>query len=152
MSVNLSKELRDQILMVGLKNAFANCVAEVRTGTQPTDANSAATGVVLGYITVDGGTFTPGSPTNGLNFGTSVDGVIGKATDEVWKLTVTAAGTAGHIRFKANAVDNGLASTTLSRMDMSVGTIGADFNFGNVNLTVGQPITIDTFDVTLLAE
>jgi len=152
MSVNLSKELRDQVLMVGFKTALANCVGEVRTGTQPVDANAAATGVVLGYITVDGGTFTPGSPTNGLNFGTAVDGVIGKDPAEVWKVTVSTAGTAGHIRFKGNAVDTGLLSTTDVRMDLSVGSIGADFDFGNVNLKVGQPITIDTLDVTLLPE
>ena len=54
-----------------------------------------------------------------------------------------AAGVAGWARFCANPLDDGSASTTLSRVDMSVGKGTGDLQLSSVNVAVNAPITVD---------
>jgi hypothetical protein len=49
----------------------------------------------------------------------------------------------------ANPTDAGASSTTLPRIDGSVGVSGADLNISNTVLVVGRTYTIDTFVLTL---
>lgn len=63
-----------------------------------------------------------------------------------------AIGTAGYFRFKASAVDGDGVSTTLVRADGSIAVSGADMSLSNISITVGAPVTIDTFTYTQPAQ
>jgi len=132
----------------GLRGIFKNGVIRVYSGAQPINADAAPTGTLLGSITKDGAVFTPGTATNGLNFGAPVGRVVSKSDTEIWQFKGAAAGTIGWVRFQANAVDNDLTSTTLSRIDMSVGITSGDIRFSTVTSTVGAPTNIDFFSLS----
>ena len=132
----------------GLRGIFTNGVIKLYTGAQPADADSAPTGTMLGDITVGGGAFVEGSASNGLNFGAPSGRSISKASGETWKFTGVAAGTIGWFRFQANAVDNDSVSTSLSRIDGSVGITSGDMRMTSVTSAVGTSITVDTFSIT----
>jgi hypothetical protein len=152
MTIKLSTGLRNAIAGTqGFAGALADGVIEIYTGAQPTTADSAVTGMLLGTVTLAGGAFTPGSPTNGLALGAPVAGVVSKAAD-LWQFTGVATGAAGWFRYKGNAVDTGASSTTLPRMDGSIATSGGDMNLSNLSITVGAPNTIDAFSFTVPAQ
>lgn len=149
--IRFSTGLRNNLCgPLGFAGSFANGVIEIYTGTQPASANNAVTGTLLGTVTLAGGAFTPGSPTNGLTFAAASDGSVSKSG--VWSFVGIAAGTAGWFRLKANAVDTGLLSTTAVRMDGNIGTSGADLNISNINVAIGAPNTVDTFVYTQPAQ
>ena len=151
MTVRFSTGLRNLLAgTTGYASAFANGVIEIYSGTQPTSADAAPTGTLLGTITLSSGAFTPGSPTNGLTFAAASGGSVSKSG--VWSFNGVAAGTAGWFRQKANAVDSGAISTTAIRLDGSVGTSGADLNMSNITVAVGSPNTVDTFTYTQPAQ
>jgi hypothetical protein len=129
--------------------AFNDGVLRLYSGAQPATADAAVQGTLLMEVTVDAGAFNHGSPTNGLSFDAPVDGVVSKAAAEAWRGLGLAAGTAGWARLCGNPLDDGTASTTLARMDMSVGRSGADLNLSNTSIAVGAPNTIDAFAVTM---
>ncbi len=149
--IRFSTGLRNNLAgATGFAGSFANGVIEIYTGSQPSSADNAVTGTLLGTITLAGGSFTPGSPTNGLTFAAPSAGSVAKSG--VWSFVGVAAGTAGWFRLKANAVDAGLLSTTAVRMDGNCGTSGADLNISNINVAVGAPNTVDTFVYTQPAQ
>jgi len=75
--IRLSTGLRTNLAgTTGFAATFANGIIEVRSGTQPVTANSAATGTLLGTVTLASGAFTPGTATNGLTFATAADGAV----------------------------------------------------------------------------
>ncbi|MBK7002102.1 MAG: hypothetical protein IPH35_19720 [Rhodoferax sp.] len=60
MTVRLSTGLRNNIVgPTGIGASFANGIIEIRTGSQPATADSAATGTLLGTVTLASGVFTP---------------------------------------------------------------------------------------------
>lgn len=132
-----------------LKDVLKDGVLRIYSGSQPADADTAASGTLLLEISESAGAFTAGAFDNGLEFGDAASGAISKASSETWQDTGIAAGTAGWFRFVGNATDNGAASTTLPRIDGSVGTSGADLNMSSTTITVGATYTIDTFTLTL---
>lgn len=149
MTKRLSTGLRNAMVgTTGFAGAMANGCIEIRTGTQPASADAAATGTLLGIVTLNSGAFTPGSPTNGLTWTSAADGKVMK--NGTWSFTAIATGTAGWFRFKGNALDNDLVSTTLPRLDGSIAASGADLNF-RTDLVTGAPTTIDSFSFTQLA-
>lgn len=151
MTVRLSTALRTALAgTTGFASTFANGIVEIRTGTQPPTADAAATGTLLGTVTLNSGAFTPGTATNGLTFATASGGAVSKSG--VWSFNGVAAGTAGWFRLKGNALDNDALSTTLPRLDGSVATSGADLNLSNIAIAIGAPTTIDTFTFTLPAQ
>lgn len=133
----------------GFSSIFESGCIEVRTGSQPVSANSAATGTLLGTITQASGGFTPGSPTNGLTFDAAVNGSVSKSG--VWSFVGIADGTAGWFRLKGNAIDNGEASTTMPRLDGSCATSGGDMSISNILIAVGAPCTVDVFQYIIPA-
>ena len=144
MTVRLSTRLRDNLASTaGFSSTFANGVIEIRTGTQPSDADQAATGTLLGTVTLNSGAFVAGVATNGLTFGAPVAGVVSKSG--VWSFNGVAVGTAGWFRLKGNATDAGGLSTVLPRLDGSISTSGADMNLSNISIVNGGPTTIDSF-------
>lgn len=135
----------------GFATIFANGVIEVYTGAQPSSADAAPTGTLLGTVTKASGAFTPGSATNGLTFAAAAAGAVTKSTD-VWSMLGIAAGTAGWFRLKANAVDAGGVSTSAIRMDGSVASVGGDATLSNLSITVGGPVTVDSFSFSIPAQ
>lgn len=150
MTLRLSTGLRTNIVgNTGVGATFANGIVEIRTGSQPATADAAATGTLLGTVTLNNLPFVAGSPTNGLTFAAAAAGVLAKSG--VWAFNGIAAGTAGWFRLKANALDNDALSTTLPRLDGSVATSGADMSLSNISIAIGAPTTIDTFTITVPA-
>jgi hypothetical protein len=113
----------------------------VYAGSQPADADAAASGTLLGTVTVNGaGT--------GLTFDAAVAGVLSKAAAESWRFTGLADGIAGWFRMWAAGTNPANASTTEARIDGSVGSSGADMNLSNISVKVGQVSTADSFTIT----
>lgn len=148
MTVRLSTGLRNAIVgSTGFAGAMSTGIIEIRTGAQPASADDAATGTLLGTVTLSSGAFTPGSPTNGLTFGSPAAGVVAKSG--TWSFNGVANGTAGWFRFKGNALDNDGSSSTLVRLDGAVAAAGSDLNLSNTAITIGAPNTIDSFTFTM---
>lgn len=148
--LRFSTGLRNGILnATGIKEAMADGVIRIYSGAQPASADNAVTGTLLLEVTVNGGAFAHGTATNGLEFDAPASGILAKAAAEAWRGTGLADGVAGWFRFCANPVDTGGSSTTLARIDGSVGRSAADLNLSNVNIETGVPNTIDVFSITL---
>jgi len=131
-----------------LRDIFKDSVLRIYSGAQPTNPDAATSGTLLLEISVDAGAFVHAAAANGLEFGAAANGAISK-NSELWQDTGIASGTAGWFRLCGNPVDNGAESTTLPRVDGTVGTSGADLNMTNTSITVGATYTIDTFTLTL---
>ena len=125
---------------------LANGTIEIYSGSQPASANDAATGTLLGRVTVNAGAWTEGSPTNGLNFSAAAARQMSK-TSAIWQFIGLADGTAGWFRYRGNAVDTGAADPTFSlpRIDGRIATTGAELNMSNLNIVTGATTTIDSF-------
>lgn len=131
-----------------LADILQNGYIMIYSGTQVANGDTAYAGTELVKITVASGAFTPGSEANGLEFQVSASGEIEKNSD-VWSGVGLADGTAGWFRFFANATDASGASTTLPRLDGSVGTSGADLNMSSTTIVTSSSYTIDSFKLTL---
>ena len=150
MALKFSTGIRDGMLdSTGITEALNDGIIHIYSGSQPTSADDAVQGTLLGKVTVDGGAWTPGSPTNGLGFDTPVNGTLSKAAAENWLFNGIVDGTAGWFRFMGNAADALGSSTTLPRIDGSIATYGADLNLSNVSIVTGAPNTIDVFQLTM---
>ena len=153
MTVRFSTGIRQQMLADaansgnGLAEIMTDGVIYIQSGAQPGSADNAMTGSTLLIISVNGGTFTPGSPTNALEFDAPVAGVLPKAAAEVWQGVGIAAGVATWFRHMANAVDGFGSSTTLPRIDGSAGTFGTDIILSTVNIAIATPVTADVYNI-----
>ena len=133
-----------------LRDIMKDGVINVYSGSQPASPDSAISGTLLGQITVSGGAFVAGAFGNGLQIGDAVAGVVGRLSTQTWQLTGVAAGSAGWARFVGNAADNTLASTTLPRIDCSIGQTSGDMRMaGGTAIGVGGVYTLDTYNLTL---
>ena len=100
----------------------------------------------------DSGAFTHGTATNGINFDAPVSAVLSKAAAEVWSGLGVAAGTIGWFRFSGNPLDDGSSSTTLARIDGSCAKVGGDLEVSSTTVVIGQPNTIDGFELSMDAQ
>ena len=130
------------------KDVFANAVIVLRTGTQPATADAAESGDVLGMITVDGGAFTGGGATHGLNWDAAVAGVCAKPSAEEWAIIPSASGTAGYGRLYANDMTTG-ASTTAVRMDLACGVGAGELRFSSTSLTATVKSIVNSLNITV---
>lgn len=134
------------------KTAYTNCVIGIFGGSaKPASADLAETGTLLALITLNGGAFSAGSPTNGLNFGTAANGVLPKAT-EIWQgngLPAAGAGTnATYFRMYANAYVTGASSTAVRYDgDCAIDNSG-EMQLGSLSIVNGSPVLISTFSYT----
>lgn len=133
----------------GFRGIFKDCVIDIYTGGQPATADSAATGTLLGRVTIGAGAFTEGVAANGLEFKAPSGKEVSKVAADAWQYTGLADGVAGYFRLRGNAVDNAAASTTLPRIDGNIGTTGGDMQLSNVNVVTGAVSTVDTFTVRM---
>ncbi len=125
---------------------------DIYSGSQPASADSAETGTKLASITLDAGSFTAGSSTNGLLLADPANGIISKDAGQSWRGFGIANGTAGWFRFYDNGYITGADTSNVSpRFDGSVGLTGADLVLSNVSITVGGIVEITTFELTLPA-
>lgn len=150
MTIRASTGLKNAMLgAVGLKSALADGVLRFYSGAQPANADAAVTGTLLAEITLNGGAFAHGSPTNGLEWDVPTGGTISKPAGVTWQGAGLVVGVAGWARFCANPLDDGSYSTSLARVDMSVGKGTGDLQVSNVNTAVGAPITVDVATLRL---
>ena len=128
---------------------FLDGVIYVYTGSQPATADLTESGTNILIISESGLTFTPSSPTNGLEFEDDpTAGVLEKASAETWQgVGIGGGGTAGWFRFYANDRVQGASSTSV-RFDGACGTTGTEMIMSSTTVVVGATITIDTFAVT----
>lgn len=131
------------------KDVFKDGVLRIYSGSQPANADTAAAGTLLLEITVSAGAFAHGSYANGLEFGDAALGIIDKSASETWQGLGLAAGTAAWFRLCANPTDAGGASTTLPRIDGTVGTSSTDIVMGSTSIAAGSTYTVDQFQFTL---
>lgn len=147
MTIKLSTGLRNYMLDTGsFKAAFPGGANGSRlrifSGSPPADADAAETGTLLVNITNN-------STTTGITFDTATAGTIAKTPSETWSGVNAATNTAGYFRLTTGTADGGGSSTTLRRLQGSVGVSGADLNLSSVSLTSGATQTIDFFSVAL---
>lgn len=124
MAVRVSTGYADQVLSggAGFASVFLNGCIEVRSGLAPVNADAPATGTLLGRITRNGGAWTAGSPSNGLQWQTAGRFAVMNPAHS-WSFVGIATGTAGWCRLVGNAADSGAYSTVLPRIDGNVGLI-----------------------------
>lgn len=132
-----------------LKDIFKYGCLRIYTGSQPANADAAETGTKLLEITVGGGALTPGTSTNGLEFGDVTTGTLAKNTD-TWSDTALATGTAGWWRLYDNGRITGASSSGI-RMDGSIATSGSTITISNTSIKTGEVTTVDKFSPTMLA-
>ena len=132
------------------KDIFRNGIMRIYTGSQPTSADNAETGTNILKITKSSGAFAGGAPANGLNFGTSSNGIVGKAAGEIWSGVGLSGGTAGWFRFYDNGENTG-TSTSHIRFDGACATSGGELNMSSTSIVEGATTTVDSFNVTLMA-
>ncbi len=146
MTVQLSTGLRNKMLdggaSGGIKGALTLGFINIYSGPQPLSADSAATGTLLGTVSVDaGGT--------GLTFESAAAGVLAKKASETWRFIGLANGTAGYARFYPAGGNPAVSSGTEARIDGACGTAGsAEYTLSNISVQVGIPNTVDTWAFT----
>ena len=144
MAIQFSSGLRDHLLISGsFKSALDGGVLRLYTGAIPATADADSSGLtVLCTISLD-------ATGTGITWGSTVTaGILSKNTAEIWRGLIGTTGTATFFRFMAIS-DTGAASTTAKRVQGTMGLVGADINFSNVNLVAGNYRVIGSLNVTL---
>lgn len=145
MALRLSTGYRQSALgTADFQSEFAVSFINIYSGSQPSDADQAASGTLLATIYSDGTAI-------GVSFDAPVAGVIAKAVAETWSGTAGAEGTAGWFRLFEAGGDPSILSTTESRIDGNVATSGANMNMSNTFVANGAVQTISTFAITFPA-
>jgi hypothetical protein len=141
-----STGFRDYLLATGsAKNALANTVVDIFGGAEPVSADSALGAAVhLCRITVDG----LGTAITMNN--TSSQGQLTKNTNEVWRGSILASGTPSFFR-QTLPGDAGDASSTAIRIQGSVGIIGTDLQFSDIDFLEGDERKINFYVVAITA-
>ncbi len=88
------------------------------------------------------------SRAGGIQFGSATGGVLSKES-ALWKGTVITDGTAGWFRIVGNSADGGGSSTTLPRIDGSIGTTSGDMILRTVSLLANDIITLTDMTITI---
>ncbi len=104
---------------------------QIRTGSQPAGPGTAASGTLLGTLTLSDPAF--GAASNGVATASAVTG----------DSSADATGTAGWFRV--------LDSNAVAVWDGAVGTSGSDMNLSSVSIVAGGTINITSWTVTMPA-
>ncbi len=158
MAVKLSSGLRYGLLVEDCwLDLLANCVIGLFGSSQPNDADQAENATLLGLVTLNGGAFVAGSPTNGLNFDAIPvhDALYTKTTmikpvAATWKCVALANGTIGWARVYANAYVTG-ASYTAKRFDATAAVAGGQVTVSSSQAVLGVPISVDAANIIMNA-
>ena len=145
MALRLSTGYRQSALGTqDFQTEFALSFINIYSGSQPSDADAAATGTLLATIYSDGAAV-------GISFDAPVAGIIAKAVAETWSGTAGAAGTAGWFRLFEAGGDPSVLSTAEARIDGNIATSGANMNMSNTFVASGAVQTVSTFAITFPA-
>lgn len=157
--LTLSTGLRNALLDTsangggGWSELFANCTIKLYNGTMPADADTTeGAAVEIVQITESGLTFTPGSATNGLNFGQVAAGIAYQAAAEAWEGEVGVSGTPTWFRIYDNDMVTG-DSTTEIRADGTIGLLGSgeDMEIDSTIFNATKLVSITSVALTLPA-
>lgn len=143
MTVRFSTGLRNKTLDSGLADAFDTTGRiNIYTGSQPAAANDAASGTLLGTLTLAADAVTAAASGGSMSFAT-----IGSDT------SADASGTAGWGRIyrTGDTAPGSAAGTTDRRLDFAISTSGSDVNFDTVTFVAGGTIAISSLSVTVPA-
>lgn len=139
-----STGFRDELMNAGdVTSMFdgANSSLLIYSGSQPSDADQVpGAGTILATVTI---------PTTNAFATTASGGTIAKAG--TWEDTsADATGTAAWFRLSEDDTNVSL-STTVVRIDGTVGTATSDLIIASVSITITDPITVDTFTISIAA-
>ena len=157
--LTLSTGLRDTLLNKaasgggGWAEILTNCTIVIYDGTMPVDADTTeGAAVEIVQITESGGNFTPGSATNGLNFGQVAAGIAYMALAEVWSGEVGVSGTPTWFRIYDNDMVLG-DSVTEIRADGTIGLLGSgeDMEIDSTVFNATKQVEITNVTLTLPA-
>jgi hypothetical protein len=144
MAIRLSDGLRTKIVASGLLDAFDGGTGRINiyTGSQPANAATAASGTLLGTLTLASDSADAGASAGECEFNT--------VTSDT---SADASGTAGwgRIYLTGDTAPGSTADSDDRRLDFSVGTSGADVNFDTVTFVAGGTIAISSLSITLPA-
>lgn len=133
---------------------FMNGRLDLYTGGRPINADAVETGTKLLSITLNAGTFTPGTSLNGLNFRVLSGNYLGKAIDPVtgeeeeWRGDGIVAGTAGWGRFYDNAAITGASITAVRKDGVVTTTTGGDIVMSSGrSIEIGAPAAVTNVNI-----
>lgn len=146
MAFKLSTGLRAGLAVTGpLRTLLNGSTIKIYAGSVPATADDAVgAATLLCTVSVDGdGT--------GITFeSTAADGVLVKTAAETWIGTNVADGTAAFFRISPPS-DTGAASTTVVRLQGTVGVVGADMELAAAELVNGAPLALNSAAFTIPA-
>lgn len=134
---SLFDEVVIEEILDGFTEIFREFKIAIYTGTQPADADSAATGTLLVTISNAGGA-------TGLTWAEPASGEVLKLSTEDAEGTAVATGTAGWFRCYEKGDVPADATTTEARFDGAVATSGAELNLSSTTITSGLVQTINS--------
>jgi hypothetical protein len=126
MAVRLDTDIRNNLATEIATRFPAGSTVEIRTGTQPASANTAATGTLLATITLPA---TPWAAASG--------GSIAK--QGTWSATAVATDTAGYARIIGGT----------NAIDVSVAETGGDWTIDNASIVSGGTVTIVSASISV---
>lgn len=140
-STALANSILDEVGNSGSgQSFFDSAILEIRSGSKPATADTAPSGTLLASMTL---------PADAMAAAAS----LAMAKSGTWSdSSADAAGTAGHFRIKRSG-DLGTSNTTDKRMDGTITATGGggDMTLDNTSIASAQPVTVNTFQLTLPA-
>jgi hypothetical protein len=143
MAIKISGGLRNKILDSGLADAFDTTGRiNIYTGSQPATADTAASGTLLGTLTLASDAVTSAASSGAISFAaitndTSADNSGTAGYGRIYRTGDTAPGSAG--------------GSTDRRLDFAISTSGSDVNFDTTTFVAGGVIAIPSLSITLPA-
>lgn len=110
-------------------------VIDIRSGAQPADPDTAASGTLLATLTFSDPAFTAATDAN--------PGGLLTASAITPDTSADATGTAGYFRIRAT----GTGADDVA--DGEIGTSGSDLNMNTTSITSGSTVSITSFTVTM---
>jgi hypothetical protein len=146
MAFQLSTGMRNHMLVTGsVKSGLDGGVIRIYAGSPPVNADASVGSATL-LCTISNNDLG-----TGITLAASASGGIGQKTvTETWSGTVTTSGTASFFRFSPVG-DDGASTTTVLRLQGTVGTALADLLLATTAFTSGSLRQIDTFHVAMPA-
>jgi hypothetical protein len=130
----------------------AKVIITAMPGTGTTPNTNVVSTTVTGSVTktdVAIGTEVAGvASVNGLTYGAISGGILAKGSGS-WSGLNSAGGTATHFRILGSIADNGLASTTLVRVQGTCGYGTGDFPLSSTTLVNGEPFPVVSFSLVI---
>jgi hypothetical protein len=151
MSLQCSEGFKKALLgPASFAQIFRYGAIHIYSGAQPATANDAATGTLLGTVTVNGGSWAPGSILNGLLFQQAGVWVRGDPT-QTWVLKGSNTGIAGWFRLVENASSGSGADFDHCRIDgaISVTPGAAEMRLSTLSIDPSTSVVIDHLFYTI---